>query len=83
MKDIIVYDNFYEDPDILRKNILNSYKIQTNYRVDYDNLHFIDFKGQYDELPGLVKKSNNLFDPTFETTSFYNDFHKKIMVYLF
>lgn len=78
MKDIIVYDNFYEDPDILRKNIFNSYKIQTNYRVDYDNLHFIDFKGQYDELPGLVKKSNNLFDPTFETTSFYNDFHKKI-----
>lgn len=78
MKDIIVYDNFYEDPDIIRKNILNSYKIQTHSIVNSDNLHFIDFKGQYDELPGLVKKGNNLFDHIFETTSFYNDFHEKI-----
>jgi len=72
MKNIIVCDNFYEDPDSIRIIAIESFKMTIDEKLSYNNWHFIKFKGYYDDMPGLSKQNKTIIGKAFETFSFYS-----------
>ena len=78
MTEVIVYDNFYETPDLIRQNAIDAFKEMIDENLLYDSWHFKDLKGNYNDIPGLIKEDKTILGGTFETTSFFNDYHEKI-----
>ena len=76
MKNIIVYDNFYENPDSIRNIALDAYKKEINENNLYDSWHFLDFINKFDDIPG-IKKNKNIYNISYETNSFYTSIHEK------
>jgi len=72
MENIIICDNFYEDPDSIRNVAINSFKTIIDEKLLYNNWHFFHFKGYYDDMPGLSKKNKSIMGKSFETFSFYS-----------
>jgi hypothetical protein len=77
MKNIIIYDNFYEDPNLIRNIAIDAFKLLINDNLFYHNWNFVDFKGNYDEIPGVVKKNNTIVGKHYETNSLYTIFHER------
>lgn len=71
LPNIIVKDNFYNDPNSIRKIFLNS--IHNKNESDY--LHFADYTGSFHEIPGTSKKNEN-FDYEYTTSPFFMNEHK-------
>jgi hypothetical protein len=72
MKNIIVCDNFYENPDSIRNIAIESFKKTIDEKLLYYNWNFIEFKGYYDDMPGLSKQNKTIIGKAFETFSFYS-----------
>jgi hypothetical protein len=77
MKDVIIYDNFYEDPDIIRETALETFKKIIDVNNVYDKWHFNEYKGKFDDIPGLIKEKKPFIGSKFETSSFFDIYHEK------
>jgi hypothetical protein len=78
MAEVIVLDNFYENPDLVREKAIDAFKEMIDENLLYDSWHFNDFKGDYDDIPGLINEDKTIVGRTFETSSVFNDYHEKI-----
>lgn len=76
MKNIIIYDNFYEDPDSIRNIAIDAFKITINEKLSYNNWHFLEFKGYYNDMPGVSKQNKTILGKAFETFSFYSEIYE-------
>lgn len=75
MQDILIYDNFYEKPDTIRQIALDTFKEFIDENLPYDNWHFNKYKGDYNDIPGLINDNNTIIGRTFETDSLFDKFH--------
>lgn len=76
MKNIIICDNFYENPDSIRNLAIDAFKTMIDEKSKYFNWNFIDFKGFYDDMPGLSKKNKTIIGNAFETFSFNSEIYQ-------
>jgi hypothetical protein len=80
MKDMILYDNVYENPDEIRDNALKLFKTTINEDTLYYNWHFPNYKGNYSDIPGLINENETIMGRNFEIAySLYNEFHIKLI----
>lgn len=77
MTEVIVCDSFYETPDLIRQKAIDAFKETINENILYDEWHFKNFKGSYEDIPGLIKEDKTIIGRSFETSSFFNDYHEK------
>jgi hypothetical protein len=75
MQDILIYDNFYENPDKIREIALETFKEYIDENLPYDYWHFKDYKGNYNDIPGLINNNNTIIGRTFATDSLFDKFH--------
>ena len=78
MKDIIIYDKFYENPYEIREGALSVFKTMINEKDLYLNWHFQDYSGSYDTIPGIIRDNETIMGRSFETSSYYSEYHKTI-----
>lgn len=79
MTEVIVYENFYENPDLIRQTAIDAFKEMIDENLLYDSWQFNNFKENHrDDIPGLlIKEDKTIIGRTFETSSFFNDYHEK------
>jgi len=76
MKDIIIYDNFYDNPDIIRQSALEAFKTSINENDPYDKWLFNNYQGKIEDNPGLNKEKKTFIGSKFETSSFFDMYHE-------
>jgi len=78
MKDIIIYDNFYEDPDIIRQTALEAFKKLIIEDIPCNKWHFSKYEGFFHDIPGLIKEKKKFIGSKFETSSFFDMYNENI-----
>lgn len=73
LPNIIVKDNFYNDPSEIRNIFLDS--VHNNNNNENDRLHFGDYAGSFHEIPGS-NKNNEIHNYEQITTPFFMNEHK-------